>query len=213
MELSTYFRINASETGQFERTLIVAEEGSYVSYLEGCTAPAYDRNQLHAAVVELSAARDAEIKYSTVQVGHGGVQCTERGWVGQGEGAQGRASAAAHPACGCTPLSQCPATANSSSPSSLNWWRRRGGSPAQESPARPLFVCSPLPTRLPHHSHRHPVPTLPPTLQNWYAGDAEGRGGIYNFVTKRGICQGDRAKISWTQVWLWLVTGGGGAEQ
>ncbi|KAL4446271.1 hypothetical protein ABPG77_003078 [Micractinium sp. CCAP 211/92] len=102
MELSTYFRINASETGQFERTLIVAEEGAYVSYLEGCTAPAYDENQLHAAVVELSAAKDAEIKYSTVQ--------------------------------------------------------------------------------------------------NWYAGDAEGRGGIYNFVTKRGICLGDNSKISWTQV-------------
>ncbi|EFN60070.1 hypothetical protein CHLNCDRAFT_29265 [Chlorella variabilis] len=104
MELSTYFRINASETGQFERTLIVAEEGAYVSYLEGCTAPAYDENQLHAAVVELSAAKDAEIKYSTVQ----------------------------------------------------NWWG--------------------------------------------YAGDAEGRGGIYNFVTKRGICLGERSKISWTQV-------------
>ncbi|KAL4423806.1 hypothetical protein ABPG75_012434 [Micractinium tetrahymenae] len=102
MELSTYFRINASETGQFERTLIVAEEGAYVSYLEGCTAPAYDENQLHAAVVELSTAKDAEIKYSTVQ--------------------------------------------------------------------------------------------------NWYAGDAEGRGGIYNFVTKRGICLGDNSKISWTQV-------------
>ena len=102
MELSTYFRINASETGQFERTLIVCEEGAYVSYLEGCTAPAYDKNQLHAAVVELSAGKDAEIKYSTVQ--------------------------------------------------------------------------------------------------NWYSGDAEGRGGIYNFVTKRGICQGDRSKISWTQV-------------
>jgi len=102
MELSTYFRINASETGQFERTLIIAEEGSYVSYLEGCTAPAYDQNQLHAAVVELSAAKDAEIKYSTVQ--------------------------------------------------------------------------------------------------NWYAGDEDGKGGIYNFVTKRGICMGDRSKISWTQV-------------
>jgi FeS assembly protein SufB len=102
MELSTYFRINASETGQFERTLIVAEEGSYVSYLEGCTAPAYDTNQLHAAVVELSAAKDAEIKYSTVQ--------------------------------------------------------------------------------------------------NWYAGDAEGKGGIYNFVTKRGLCHGAHSKISWTQV-------------
>eukprot|EP00775_Hariotina_reticulata_P008303 gene8303-8488_t len=102
MELSTYFRINASETGQFERTLIVAEDDAYVSYLEGCTAPAYDSNQLHAAVVELSAGAGAEIKYSTVQ--------------------------------------------------------------------------------------------------NWYAGDAEGRGGIYNFVTKRGICHGDRSKISWTQV-------------
>ncbi|RMZ53370.1 hypothetical protein APUTEX25_004858 [Auxenochlorella protothecoides] len=102
MELSTYFRINAAETGQFERTLIVAEEGSHVSYLEGCTAPAYDTNQLHAAVVELSAAADAEIKYSTVQ--------------------------------------------------------------------------------------------------NWYAGDAAGRGGIYNFVTKRGVCAGARSKISWTQV-------------
>lgn len=101
MELSTYFRINASNTGQFERTLIIAEEDSYVSYLEGCTAPAYDENQLHAAVVELSAARGAEIKYSTVQ--------------------------------------------------------------------------------------------------NWYAGNEEGKGGIYNFVTKRGLCHGDRSKISWTQ--------------
>ncbi|GJL81131.1 MAG: Fe-S cluster assembly protein SufB [marine bacterium B5-7] len=102
MELSTYFRINAMNTGQFERTLIVAEEGSYVSYLEGCTAPMRDENQLHAAVVELVAMKDAEIKYSTVQ--------------------------------------------------------------------------------------------------NWYPGDEEGRGGIYNFVTKRGICRGERAKISWTQV-------------
>jgi Fe-S cluster assembly protein SufB len=102
MELSTYFRINAQNTGQFERTLIVAEEGSYVSYLEGCTAPQRDENQLHAAVVELVAKRDAQIKYSTVQ--------------------------------------------------------------------------------------------------NWYPGDAQGKGGIYNFVTKRGDCQGERSKISWTQV-------------
>lgn len=102
MELSTYFRINAANTGQFERTLIVAEEGSYVSYLEGCTAPMRDENQLHAAVVELVAMEKAEIKYSTVQ--------------------------------------------------------------------------------------------------NWYPGDKEGKGGIYNFVTKRGICAGDYAKISWTQV-------------
>lgn len=102
MELSTYFRINAAGTGQFERTLIVADEGSYVSYLEGCTAPMRDENQLHAAVVELVAHSDAEIKYSTVQ--------------------------------------------------------------------------------------------------NWYPGDKEGRGGIYNFVTKRGICDGPNAKISWTQV-------------
>ncbi len=102
MELSTYFRINALNTGQFERTLIVAEPGSYVSYLEGCTAPMRDENQLHAAVVEIYAAEDAEVKYSTVQ--------------------------------------------------------------------------------------------------NWYPGDEEGRGGIYNFVTKRGLCAGDRAKISWTQV-------------
>ncbi len=102
MELSTYFRINAENTGQFERTLIVAEKGSYVSYLEGCTAPMRDENQLHAAVVELVAMEDAEIKYSTVQ--------------------------------------------------------------------------------------------------NWYPGDADGKGGIYNFVTKRGLCQGDRSKISWTQV-------------
>src|SRR5262245_37988433 len=102
MELSTYFRINASNTGQFERTLIVAEEGSYVSYLEGCTAPVRDENQLHAAVVELVALEDARIKYSTVQ--------------------------------------------------------------------------------------------------NWYPGDKEGRGGIYNFVTKRGKCAGARARISWTQV-------------
>ena len=102
MELSTYFRINAQETGQFERTLIVAEEGSYVSYLEGCTAPMRDENQLHAAVVELVALDDAEIKYSTVQ--------------------------------------------------------------------------------------------------NWYPGDENGVGGIYNFVTKRGACRGKRSKISWTQV-------------
>jgi Fe-S cluster assembly protein SufB len=102
MELSTYFRINASETGQFERTLIVAEEGAFVSYLEGCTAPIRDENQLHAAVVELVAHKNAEIKYSTVQ--------------------------------------------------------------------------------------------------NWYPGDREGKGGIYNFVTKRGICEGDNSKISWTQV-------------
>lgn len=102
LELSTYFRINASETGQFERTLIIADEGSYVSYLEGCTAPIRDENQLHAAVVELIAHKDAEIKYSTVQ--------------------------------------------------------------------------------------------------NWYPGDKEGKGGIYNFVTKRGICEGDNSKISWTQV-------------
>lgn len=102
MELSTYFRINAENTGQFERTLIVADEGSYVSYLEGCTAPMRDENQLHAAVVELVAMENAEIKYSTVQ--------------------------------------------------------------------------------------------------NWYPGDKEGKGGIYNFVTKRGICLGDRSKISWTQV-------------
>ncbi len=102
MELSTYFRINAAETGQFERTLIVADEGSYVSYLEGCTAPIRDENQLHAAVVELVALDHAEIKYSTVQ--------------------------------------------------------------------------------------------------NWYPGDKEGKGGIYNFVTKRGKCQGVNSKISWTQV-------------
>jgi Fe-S cluster assembly protein SufB len=102
MELSTYFRINAGNTGQFERTLIIADEGSYVSYLEGCTAPQRDENQLHAAVVELVALDDATIKYSTVQ--------------------------------------------------------------------------------------------------NWYPGDAEGKGGIYNFVTKRGLCKGRNAKISWTQV-------------
>jgi len=102
MELSTYFRINERNTGQFERTLIIAEEGAYVSYLEGCTAPMRDENQLHAAVVELVALDDAEIKYSTVQ--------------------------------------------------------------------------------------------------NWYPGDAAGKGGIYNFVTKRGDCRGDRSKISWTQV-------------
>ncbi len=102
MELSTYFRINASETGQFERTLIIADEGSYVSYLEGCTAPMRDENQLHAAVVELVALDNAEIKYSTVQ--------------------------------------------------------------------------------------------------NWYPGDKDGKGGIYNFVTKRGACRGVNSKISWTQV-------------
>jgi Fe-S cluster assembly protein SufB len=102
MELSTYFRINAENTGQFERTLIVADKGSYVSYLEGCTAPQRDENQLHAAVVELVALDDAEIKYSTVQ--------------------------------------------------------------------------------------------------NWYPGDASGKGGIYNFVTKRALCQGARSKVSWTQV-------------
>lgn len=102
MELSTYFRINASGTGQFERTLIIADEGSYVSYLEGCTAPMRDENQLHAAVVEIFAHESAEVKYSTVQ--------------------------------------------------------------------------------------------------NWYPGDKEGKGGIYNFVTKRGICDGANSKISWTQV-------------
>ncbi|XP_039168920.1 UPF0051 protein ABCI8, chloroplastic [Eucalyptus grandis] len=102
MQISTYFRINAMETGQFERTLIVAEDRSFVEYLEGCTAPSYDRNQLHAAVVELYCAEGAEIKYSTVQ--------------------------------------------------------------------------------------------------NWYAGDEDGKGGIYNFVTKRGLCAGNRSKISWTQV-------------
>ena len=102
LELSTYFRINPANTGQFERTLIIAEKGSYVSYLEGCTAPQRDENQLHAAVVELVALENAEIKYSTVQ--------------------------------------------------------------------------------------------------NWYPGDAEGRGGIYNFVTKRGACRGANSKISWTQV-------------
>tara|TARA_R110000782_G_scaffold167129_5_gene259152 strand:+ start:6612 stop:8090 length:1479 start_codon:yes stop_codon:yes gene_type:complete len=102
MELSTYFRINAENTGQFERTLIVADKGAYVSYLEGCTAPQRDENQLHAAVVELVALDDAEIKYSTVQ--------------------------------------------------------------------------------------------------NWYPGDSEGRGGIYNFVTKRALCQGKNSKVSWTQV-------------
>ncbi len=102
MELSTYFRINEKKSGQFERTLIIAEKGSYVSYLEGCTAPQRDENQLHAAVVELIAHEDAEIKYSTVQ--------------------------------------------------------------------------------------------------NWYPGDKDGKGGIYNFVTKRGDCRGDRSKISWTQV-------------
>ena len=102
LELSTYFRINNKESGQFERTLIIAEEGSYVSYLEGCTAPQYDTNQLHAAIVELVALKNAEIKYSTVQ--------------------------------------------------------------------------------------------------NWYAGNKEGLGGIYNFVTKRGLCIGENSKISWTQV-------------
>jgi Fe-S cluster assembly protein SufB len=102
MELSTYFRINASQTGQFERTLIIADEGAYVSYLEGCTAPMRDENQLHAAVVEIVAHKDAQVKYSTVQ--------------------------------------------------------------------------------------------------NWYPGDKEGKGGIYNFVTKRGICLDKNAKISWTQV-------------
>lgn len=102
MELSTYFRINAINTGQFERTLIVADEGSYVSYLEGCTAPQRDENQLHAAIVEIIVEKDAEVKYSTVQ--------------------------------------------------------------------------------------------------NWFPGDKEGKGGVYNFVTKRGVCRGDRAKLSWTQV-------------
>jgi len=102
MELSTYFRINALNTGQFERTLIIADEGSYVSYNEGCSAPMRDENQLHAAVVELIAMKDAEIKYSTIQ--------------------------------------------------------------------------------------------------NWYPGDEEGKGGIYNFVTKRGLCEGENSKISWTQV-------------
>jgi Fe-S cluster assembly protein SufB len=102
LELSTYFRINAANTGQFERTLIVAEEGSYVSYMEGCTAPMRDENQLHAAIVEIVAFDDAEVKYSTVQ--------------------------------------------------------------------------------------------------NWYPGDKQGKGGVYNFVTKRGLCKGRNSKIAWTQV-------------
>ena len=102
LELSTYFRINAANTGQFERTLIVADEGSYVSYMEGCTAPIRDENQLHAAIVEIIAMKDAEVKYATVQ--------------------------------------------------------------------------------------------------NWWPGDKEGKGGVYNFVTKRGICLGDNSKIAWTQV-------------
>jgi len=102
VELSTYFRINAANTGQFERTLIIADEGAYVSYMEGCTAPQRDENQLHAAIVEIVVRKDAEVKYSTVQ--------------------------------------------------------------------------------------------------NWYPGDREGKGGIYNFVTKRGICKGNNSKISWTQV-------------
>src|SRR6056297_257076 len=102
MELSTYFRINAANTGQFERTLIIAEDDSYVSYLEGCTAPQRDENQLHAAIVEIVAEKNAEVKYSTVQ--------------------------------------------------------------------------------------------------NWYPGNKEGKGGVYNFVTKRGLCRGDNSKISWTQV-------------
>jgi len=102
MELSTYFRINSKNTGQFERTLIVADEDSYVSYLEGCTAPMRDENQLHAAIVEIVVMKNAEVKYSTVQ--------------------------------------------------------------------------------------------------NWYPGDKEGKGGIYNFVTKRGICKGENSKLSWTQV-------------
>jgi Fe-S cluster assembly protein SufB len=102
IELSTYFRINAANTGQFERTLIIADEGAYVSYMEGCTAPMRDENQLHAAVVEIIALKDAEVKYSTVQ--------------------------------------------------------------------------------------------------NWYPGNKKGEGGIYNFVTKRGICKGNNSKISWTQV-------------
>jgi Fe-S cluster assembly protein SufB len=102
MELSTYFRINQAGTGQFERTLIFADEGSYVSYLEGCTAPQRDENQLHAAVVEIIAHKEAEVKYSTIQ--------------------------------------------------------------------------------------------------NWYPGSKEGKGGVYNFVTKRGICEGNHSKISWTQL-------------
>jgi len=102
MELSTYFRINAMNTGQFERTLIIADEGSYVSYMEGCTAPIRDENQLHAAIVEIIAMKDAEVKYSTVQ--------------------------------------------------------------------------------------------------NWYPGNKEGQGGVYNFVTKRAICQGENSKVSWAQV-------------
>ena len=102
MELSTYFRINAANTGQFERTLLIAEEESYVSYLEGCTAPSRDENQLHAAIVEIIAEKNSEVKYSTVQ--------------------------------------------------------------------------------------------------NWYPGDKEGKGGIFNFVTKRGMCRGENSKISWTQI-------------
>jgi Fe-S cluster assembly protein SufB len=102
MELSTYFRINSANTGQFERTLLIADEESYVSYLEGCTAPSRDENQLHAAIVEIVAEKNAEVKYSTVQ--------------------------------------------------------------------------------------------------NWYPGDKDGKGGVYNFVTKRGMCKGENSKISWTQI-------------
>jgi Fe-S cluster assembly protein SufB len=102
MELSTYFRINSANTGQFERTLLIADEESYVSYLEGCTAPSRDENQLHAAIVEIVAEKNAEVKYSTVQ--------------------------------------------------------------------------------------------------NWYPGDKEGKGGVFNFVTKRGMCKGENSKISWTQI-------------
>lgn len=168
MELSTYFRINASNTGQFERTLIVAEEASYVSYLEGCTAPAYDENQLHAAVVELSAAQDAEIKYSTVQVCPRGAQLcfhTFRWRCGFAQDSAYLSAAAVDSVLRAVPTcrAECP----------QSW-----------------FGCE---TCAGDHLR---------ALQNWYAGNEEGKGGIYNFVTKRGLCHGDRAKISWTQVCL-----------
>ena len=148
---------------QFERTLIVAEEGAYVSYLEGCTAPAYDRNQLHAAVVELAAAKDAEIKYSTVQNWCAALRWEAcRAWE---LGALAAAAALKTRHCSCSEV-QC------------------GG----ETPGTPDVPAPPDNI------------SLACAVACRYAGDADGRGGIYNFVTKRGICQGANSKISWTQV-------------
>src|SRR5579885_3531798 len=149
MELSTYFRINEQDTGQFERTLIIADEGAYVSYLEGCTAPMRDENQLHAAVVELIALKDATIKYSTVQ----------NWYPGDKEGRGGIFNFV-------TKRGKC-----AGENSKITWTQVETGSAI---------------------TWKYPSCIL--------LGDKEGRGGIFNFVTKRGKCAGENSKITWTQV-------------